>query len=139
MSVMHTTNYQNTFIRLAADSPVAEAQVPPLKSSGQTAANIQYDLVQDHPYEYTSDDVAFEVYARKQALPAAERKEAREAFFSKGQPCMRASPLAKRYGWGVHSDADGKIALVPAGSAEYDTFAKRADLKQLQAMRSKKA
>lgn len=133
---MHTTNYQNTFIRLAEDSPTQEAQVPPLKASGPTAANIQFDLIQDHPYEYNSDDVVFEVYAQKQGVSPGERKAAREAFFAKGQPCLRASALTKRYGWGVHSDADGKIALVPSGTPEYEVFASRKDLKQVQAMRT---
>lgn len=137
---MHTTNYQNTFIRLAPDSPLAEAQVPPLKASGPTAANIQYEMMQEHPYWYDSDDVIFEVYARKQGLQSAtERQAAREAFFSKGQPCLRASALTKRYGWGVHCNAEGKVALVPAGTPEYEHFAAREDLKQVQAMRSKKA
>ncbi len=135
---IHTTNYQNAFIQLAGDSPVHEAQVPPLKASGPTAANIQYDMIREHPYRYTSDDVIFEVYARKQGLSAGERKAAREAFFSRGQACMRASALPKRYGWGVHSDAEGKIALIPAGTPEYRAFTERSDLKQVQAMRTKR-
>lgn len=133
---MHTTNYQNTFIQLAADSPVREAQIPPLKASGPTAANVQFDLLQEHPYKYDSDDAVFEVYARKQGLNAGQRKAAREEFFSKGQPCLRASALTKRYGWGVHSDANGKVALIPAGTPEYEAFANRVDLKQVQAMRT---
>jgi hypothetical protein len=136
---MHTTNYQNTFIRIAADSPVQEAEVPPLKGSGPSAANIQYEIIGEHPYAYTSDDVVFEVYARKQQLAPDRQKSARLEFFSKGQPCLRASPLTKRYGWGVHSDAEGKVALIPAGTPEYAAFEARDDLKQLSAMRSKKA
>ena len=41
---------------------------------------------------------------------------ARETFFSKGQPCLRTSPLAKTYGWALHYDSDGKIALLPMDS-----------------------
>jgi peptidoglycan hydrolase-like protein with peptidoglycan-binding domain len=132
----HTTNTPNTFVRLAGDSPVTAAQIPPLKASGPTAANIQYDMVLNHPYKYSSDDVIFEVYAQKQDIARSERAAAREAFFAKGQPCMRASALTKRYGWGVHSDPEGKIALVPAGTPEYEQFAAREDLKQVQAMRT---
>ena len=36
---------------------------------------------------------------------------ARKQFFSKGQPCFRASPLTKQLGWGVHCDKNGKVAL----------------------------
>ncbi|WP_298711512.1 DUF6157 family protein [Micrococcus sp. 2A] len=41
----------------------------------------------------------------------------REAFFAKSQACLRASPLGKRHGWGLHHDAEGRVALVPLGSA----------------------
>ncbi len=29
-----------------------------------------------------------------------------QTFFSKGQPCLRASDLGKKYGWGIHSDSE---------------------------------
>jgi hypothetical protein len=50
-----------------------------------------------------------------------------------------SSPLTKRYGWGVHSNAKGKIAIYPLGSAEYKKHAKNGKLKYLKAMRSSKA
>jgi len=67
-------------------------------------SNLQYDIAGKNPYKYTSDDVFFRVFAERYELVLLEYKEAREKFFSKGQPCFRASPLTKRYGWGVHSD-----------------------------------
>lgn len=60
-------------------------------------------------------------------------------FFSKGQACFRASPLTKRYGWGVHSNAEGKIALYAVGSEEYQKLSEDQALKHLKAMRSKRA
>ncbi len=32
---------------------------------------------------------------------------------------MRSSALPKRYGWGVHSNEDGKLALVAVEDAKY--------------------
>ncbi|MDO1498887.1 DUF6157 family protein [Winogradskyella maritima] len=63
----------------------------------------------------------------------AERKK----FFSKGKPCFRASPLTKKYGFGIHSDTGGKVAMFPMESEEYEKFIKRKDLKVVKAMRSK--
>jgi hypothetical protein len=40
-------------------------------------------------------------------------------FFSKPCACMRTSPLPKTYGWGLHFNAEGKVAVVPVGSKEY--------------------
>lgn len=132
----HTTNYQDAFIAIADDCPVSSAEIPPVKGYKKTAANIQFDMVSKHPYQYTSDDVLFQVYAEKNDLTESELAEARKQFFSKGQPCFRASPLTKRYGWGVHSDKDGKIALYACNSPEYEKFLNDKTLTVVKAMKS---
>ncbi|WP_344308138.1 DUF6157 family protein [Brevibacterium samyangense] len=58
--------------------------------------------------------------------------------FARGQPCLRSSPLAKRYGWGFHYDAEGRVALVPVGSPEYEAFVTDDSLTVVKAMRSKR-
>lgn len=132
----HSTNYIDTFIAVAEDCPASNGEVPPQKGDTKTVANIQFELVKKHPYKFTSDDVLFQVYADKNDLTKNEYKEAREQFFSKGQPCMRCSPLTKRYGWGVHSNKEGKIALYPLESAEYKKLEKDKSLKVVKAMKS---
>ncbi|HEY9560315.1 MAG TPA: DUF6157 family protein [Anseongella sp.] len=116
---VHTTNYQDIFIRLAEDCPAAAGEIPPERKKGETAAMIQFEMISKHPYRYTSDDVLFQVYAEKNDLTEEELPAAREQFFSKGQPCFRASPLPKRYGWGVHSNQDEKVALYGCETPEY--------------------
>jgi Family of unknown function (DUF6157) len=128
----HSTNYQNTFIQVADDCPAAGAEMPPVKEGAPTVANIQFDMISKNP----SDDVIFQVFAHKNDLSKSEYKAAREQFFSKGQPCLRASPLTKRYGWGVHYDKDGKIALVGAETAAYKKFSTDKTLKVIKAMKS---
>jgi Family of unknown function (DUF6157) len=136
---MHTTNYYNTFIQIAEDCPVANAEVPPLKGDDKTIANLQFEMIIDNPYKHTSDDVIFNANAVKNKITGkAAQADARAAFFSKGQACLRASPLTKRYGWGVHHNAEGKIALYAVDSAEYKKLAKDKLLKQVKGMRSKK-
>jgi hypothetical protein len=136
---MKTTNYINTFIEVAEDCPVQRAEVPPQKSDDKTAAVIQFEMVFSNPYRYTSDDVLFEVYAVKNKLSAKQRAAEREKFFSKGQACFRSSPLTKRYGWGVHSDEAGRVAIFPMESREYAAFVKDKKLSHVKAMRSKRA
>lgn len=135
---VHTTNYENTFIEIADDCAATIGEVPPVKGDARTVANMQFDMVIDNPYKYTSDDVLFRVYAERNNIPKSEYKEARAAFFSKGQACFRASPLTKRYGWGVHSDENGKIALYACETAEYKKFAKDKTLLVVKAMKSKR-
>lgn len=81
----------------------------------------------------------FEVYATRQSIPVEKRSQARAAFFAKDQACLRSSPLGKRYGWGIHHDADNRVALVPFGSDAYQALAADPAVKQLKAMRSKRA
>lgn len=136
---MGTTNYASTFIQIADDCPVDEAEAPPESAKGPTIVSLQHALIAAHPYEYTSDDVLFETYAVRHAIPTEERDAARAAFFAKDQACLRASPLGKRWGWGIHSDEESRVALVPLGSDEYEEKAGDESLTQLKAMRSKRA
>ena len=79
----HTTNYINTFIQIADDCPTIVAEVPPLKNDVKTAANIQFELISNNPYKFTSDDVLFQVFAKKNDLIENEYDSAREKYFSK--------------------------------------------------------
>ena len=135
---MKTTNYQNTFIEVAEDSPAKQAEIPPQKREDKTVANLQFDMIMDAPYQYTSDDVLFQVHALRNHINGKDLVYEREKFFSKGQACFRASPLTKRYGWGVHNDAGGKIALYAMESDEYKKLAQDASLKHVKAMKSKR-
>ena len=101
---MSTTNYKNTFIEIAEDCPVTVAEVPPHNADAKTVARLQYEMIADNPYRYTSDEVLFSVYAKRKEIPKTHFEEERMKFFSKGQACFRSSPLAKRYGWGIHND-----------------------------------
>src|SRR5690349_18885152 len=115
---MHTTNYFNTFIEVAEDCPVTASQIPPDNVGKKTIAGLQFEIVNKNPYQFTSDDVLFQVYALRNEITKGEMAKERELFFSKGQACFRSSPLGKRYGWGVHSNEKGKIAIYPVESPE---------------------
>ena len=136
---MHTTNYINTFIETAEDCPAIEGQIPPAAEGSPSVARIQYDLLADNPYRYTSDDVVFQSYALKHGIAPDEQEAARAAFFAKAQPCLRASPLAKRYGWGIHHDENGRTAIYAINSKEYRALAGDSGIARKKAMRSKKA
>lgn len=133
---IHTTNYKNTFIEVAEDSNVLRAESPPEKGDKQTVAKLQFDLISQDPYRYTSDDVLFQVFALRNDLAPSEYPEARAKLFSKGQACLRTSPLPKRYGWGIHHDENGKIAIYGVESKEYQKFLDNDKIKKTKAMKS---
>jgi Family of unknown function (DUF6157) len=137
------TMYTNTFIQVAPDSPAISAIVPEVKGESKTVAVLEHELLSHHPYTFTNEELIFEVYVRRQGLSDADIQERRQELwdelFSKSHACMRASALTKRYGWGVHYDQHGKMALYPLGSDGYERFVRDTDgLKLLVAMRSKR-
>jgi len=133
-----TTNYHNTFIAVADDCTANSGEVPPLRAGAKTISGLQYDQIKPNPFLYTSDDVLFAVHVQRNNIKKADFKREREAFFAKGQPCLRTSPLVKRYGWGIYSDAEGKVAMYAIGSAEYKATLNNPAITQTKGMRSKK-
>lgn len=135
-------NYLDTFITVADDSPTASSIVPEERGGKKTVAVIQYEILAGHPYEYTQEEILFLTHARHKEIPAAtlkaNGKKLREEFFAKEQPCLRTSPLARKYGWGFHFDPQGKVALYSVESKEYKQLAKKAS-KVLKAFRTSRA
>jgi Family of unknown function (DUF6157) len=72
-------------------------------------------------------------------IPRASRPREREKFLSKGHPHLRVSALAKRYGWGIHNDADGKVALIAVESPEYKRLMRDPRTTKVKAFRSSRA
>ena len=135
---IHTTNYVHTFIEAAEDTKADHGTKPPSKGDKKTIAEMQYELIANNPYKFTSDDVLFQVFDDRNDLTKAEQKKARSAFFSKGQACLRASPLTKTYGFGVHFDGEGKVALYGVETDKYQKFLSNAKIKKVKAMRTSK-
>lgn len=134
----YTTNYQNTLIEIAQDCPTHSGVIPLIKGDRPTVAHLQFNRLYEHPYQYTSDEVLFDVFAARQDLKEEEYEEAKQQFFSKGQACFRASPLTKQYGWGVHSNEHGKIALYGAETDAYRQLVANPSVKKVKAMRSRR-
>ncbi len=126
----HSTNYFDTFIEVAEDCPATLGEAPPEKEP-KTAARIEYEMLVANPYQHTSDEVLY-------TSNGARRGISREDFFSKGQPCFRSSALTKRYGWGVHSDAEGRVAIYAVDSDDYKRLAAQASVKHTKGMRTSK-
>ncbi len=132
----HTTNYFDTFIEIAEDTKASCAEKPKSKGDSRTVAEMQYEMISRNPYRFTSDEVLFEIFAKRNDVSETEKENARNAYFSKGQACFRASPLTKTYGFGVHFDAEGKMAIYPMESEQYEKFINDNAIKKLKAMRS---
>ena len=137
-------HWTNMLVAVSPDCPVYEGVEPVSKRDAKPAHVIQYELLSQNPYVYTFEEQLFEVYMRHKGYSSemgeAEKERVREELLAKSHPCMRASMLPKKYGWGVHYNHEGKIALYGMESEAYQTLleeAKRGETMELQlAMRS---
>jgi hypothetical protein len=132
-------NYYDTLIEVADDCPVAEAQVPRARGAKKTKALVEFELLVNRPYEYTEEDIAFETYAVLHDIPKATWPVERDKFLSKGHPHLRVSALPKRYGWGVHNNPEGKIALIAVESRLYKQLLNDPRITKIKAFRSSRA
>ncbi|KKI90912.1 hypothetical protein WQ54_18500 [Bacillus sp. SA1-12] len=131
-------SYKNTFITISEDSTVTSAIVPVPRNEKPTIASIEFDLIKNNPYKYTQEDVQFKTYLIKNQIESNNLVELREQFFTKPKACFRASPLVKKYGWGIHYDDKGKIALYDVKSETYNQFLESNIIAIVKGMRSKR-
>jgi hypothetical protein len=131
-----TTNYHQTFITVSPDSPVAQANRVPRTG---TVAALQLGLLLDAPYGRTSDDLLFEVHAMRHGIGGGDRWHERSAFDAKAKACLRASPLVKTHGWGLHHDEHGRVAAIAVDDPAYARLAADPALKVVAGMRNGRA
>ncbi|MEZ5758546.1 MAG: DUF6157 family protein [Emcibacteraceae bacterium] len=132
---MKSTNYYNTFITVSPDSDATEGTVPEKEI---TIAGLQYSLINSAPYTLNSDDILFKIHTEKNNLKNEDIDLNRDIFFSKPKACLRTSPLVKKFGWGLHYDENGMIAIYGVETEKYKKMTCRKDLKIIPGMRSRK-
>jgi uncharacterized protein DUF6157 len=132
-----SVNYYDTLIEIADDCPATKAEVPQAKGGKKTKAVLEYEMIANHPYIYTEEDLAFEIYAVLHHIAKAMWPKERQTFLSKGHPHLRVSALPKRYGWGIHNNAEGKTALIAVESPEYKKLMNDPLITKVKAFRSK--
>ena len=117
----------NTFIKVAPDSTATKAVIPEARGEHKTIQVIQYELLSAQPYSLTLQELIFEVFVKRNQISSQDLELHKTTIwtqlFSKNHPCMRASMLPKKYGWGVHYDAAGKIGLHRVESVSYQRLA----------------
>ena len=129
----------DTFIEVAEDCVAVRAEVPPARGGRATKALIEYELLAGEPYALTEEEVAFRTRVVMRDIPEGDWPAERERFLSQEKPRLRVSSLAERYGWGIHIDSQGHVALVPVESADYQRLAADPALRHVRAFRSKRA
>jgi Family of unknown function (DUF6157) len=86
---MHTTNDSNAFIEVADDCKAVIGTPPPEKAD-KTVAQLHFEMIAAHPYEFTSDEIIFRTYALRKQIEDAELETARQRFFDSSPKVKRA-------------------------------------------------
>ena len=130
----------DTFITVAGDCRAVTGEVPRAGRS-PSVAGTQYAMLAAAPGRWTQEDVllASSPEVRGREVGPDELEQLRVAYFAQPRACLRASPLPKTHGWGLHFDAEGRITLHAVDSPEYARLAADPSLAQLAAMRSRRA
>lgn len=135
-------SYTNTFIQVSEDCPVRRGEIPVVRNEKVPAHLIQYQLLTNQPYQFDHKGLIYAVFIKQKGISqdvlATDAEKIKAELFSKGHPCLRASALVKRYGFGAHYNGEGKIALYPAESAAYQAFLQDPSVKVLNGMKSKR-
>ncbi|WP_134686023.1 DUF6157 family protein [Brevibacillus migulae] len=135
-------SFIHTFIQVAADCPVSEGMIPVGRNGNKPIHVIQYELLSQNPYQFTHEELIYAVHLIHKNISTEERdmhgERIRRDLFQKKHPCMRASLLPKKYGWGIHFDGQGKMALYGMETKDYQQFVQSAGdrIKVLAAMRN---
>jgi hypothetical protein len=136
-------SYINSFIAISEDSSVEHSIIPQPRGERIPIHLLQYNLLSQHPYLYDHFSLIFEIFLIQKGVSPQineeERKQLWNELFSKGHPCMRASALVKQYGFGVHYDKNGKMALFPVESDEYKQFLADPAIHKINGMRKSRA
>jgi len=134
--------YRSTFISVADDCSAEGGEVPPGEYRGKpTQAAQEFAMLHGHDFVHTMSEVQSSIWVERKGgleLSEDEQEVLRAEYFSTGRACFRASPLAKRYGWGFVFDEEGRVALVASDSPEYEQHASDDTLDQLKAMKAKR-
>ena len=104
------------FILVAEDCPVEEGTVPKSKRGMKTVPIHTYEVLSEHPYEYTEDDLQHEVHVVRRGVQQ----------FDPEKRDLKRNELPKRWGWGIHYNRERKIALFGCETEEYKELSRRA-------------
>lgn len=114
-------------IEVAEDCPVEHAMEPPDGSPKKTIPRITYEVLINNPYMYTEIELFHEIHLARRNRPGLKIESYN----------IKRSRLVQMFGWGIHRNPEGKLALVAMESEKYRTL--QISIKKTKAYRKSKA
>ena len=121
-------NRKNVLIEIAEDCGIKRGTIPETEKSSDTITMIQYDELSKNPYKYNEYEFQKQVHHIRREKP--------ELNIDKYD--IRRSELCKKYGWGIHINEEGKVALVGAETDQYKALQVNPSIKKVSAYKKVK-
>ncbi len=86
----------DTCNKVIVDCKVKFGEVPAQKTEKKTVATMQFEMLRDHPYEFTSDDILFRVHAIKNNIDEKNIKKQRELLFCQRTALLSGFPVDEK-------------------------------------------
>jgi hypothetical protein len=96
-------------IEVAEDCEAERAMEPPDGGLNKTIQRIAYEVLIENPYTYSEMELFHEVHVVRR-----NRSDLKLESYN-----IKRHPLVQRFGWGIHRNKEGKLALVAVDSKKY--------------------
>ena len=117
---------QEVLILIATKCSMKRGTKPVSNREQPTIAMHQYDVLTEMPYQLTYKQLKEEVHRTRRGKEFTD--EQLETYM------MKRSELCKIYGWGVHEDKNGKLALVGCETNEYRRLVRKPGVQRVKAL-----
>lgn len=114
-------------ILVAANCPVNKGTEPPDDRKSKTISRIKFELLTAKPYEFTEEEFFKNVH---HVIRNKSDLKIKSYLLARVQ-------LARQWGWGIHRDSNGKLALVGWETPEYRRLKNDPSVKQTRAYRAR--
>ena len=112
-------------IKVAEDTPVDHAIDPPDRDLNKSIARITFEVLIENPYRYSEMELFNEVHFVRR-----NRRDLKINSYS-----IKRSRLCQEFGWGIHRNKEGKLALIAMDSDKYQKLNR--NIKTMRSYRKK--
>ena len=117
--------FPEILITVADKCPANHGMEPTTNRAEKTITMHQYDVLTEMPYQLTYKQLKEEVHRTRRGKEFTD--EQLETYM------MKRSELCKIYGWGVHEDKNGTLALVGCETKEYRRLVRKPGVERKKA------
>jgi hypothetical protein len=95
---------------IVSESSSKEGIIPVSKTNKETVTTTLFKVLKENPYHFKQYDLFFEVHITQMKKNKTLKLDTYK---------LQRSELCSLFGWGIYGNEEGKLALIPSESKEY--------------------